>query len=132
MRLALSFFIYILASWSNHAASTPLDLGSLSRVDGHELGQYLDVWDNRGEPADPAAVFAGSLDHFFKTSSQRFPSAGFTEGEFWARIVIMQRESGAGDLLLESRYVLIDELTLYQQTGTGDFSALSIGDNTSK
>jgi len=105
-----------------------IDVTLLNDAEALPLGLELDIWNNRGEPAKEDEVLAGKFSEQFVRSQVSYPSAGFSHGEFWARLTLSNPGKETVTLWLESRVSLIDRVSFFAADATGSYRVRHQGD----
>lgn len=104
------------------------DVGSIDADQGYSLGQELDIWHNKGDPAREAEVLSGAMSDLFIRSQKQFPSIGFAKGELWARFTLTNSGRDVVELWLENKSPLVDHISFFMLDSAGNYGVRHQGD----
>ncbi len=106
----------------------PIDWQEMTEQGALPLGQRVEVWQKGDVPMQDEEILNGQADQLFQSSNRELMSYGVTRGAIWIRLTINNPNSDARSLLLESRYVMLDQVTLFQKNSLGQYQSLTLGD----
>ncbi len=92
------------------------------------LGRRIEIWHNKEAVAEPEKVLAGAYQEHFEVSEREYPSFGFGSGEQWIHFGVNSSLSTTDSIILESRYPLLDSVTVYQKDSSAQWSNQQLGD----
>lgn len=101
-------------------------------LSGTPLGKHLEILQDKSaqmtiqDVMKPEAVKAAGVE--WKPSPSLTPSFGFTDGAYWVRFTVANRQQYAQDWLLEIAYPMIDSITVFVPEA-GVFLTKTIGDH---
>jgi len=92
------------------------------------IGRYVSYWET-GIETPEADILQGLHDSSFVRSQQDLPGRGFIKNLIWLRLVIDNPGTAPKQIYLDSRYALLDSVTLFQRNSEGIYVSEAQGDN---
>jgi hypothetical protein len=92
------------------------------------LGAKLDILEDPEGELTLEDVRTGPKAGEFQRSESEKPNFGFTKSAFWVRFELRNVTDRPRHLLLQLDNGILDEITLYQPTESGQWSSLTLGD----
>jgi signal transduction histidine kinase/class 3 adenylate cyclase len=112
------------SAWSKPALTFTPD----QHVQGQVLGTHISFIQDRDLTYRSESVLSGLYDKAFQLSTKDFPGFHAPDGQVWLRFTLTNSSNTELSLLLESRYPLLDRMTLYQLNKEGRWISNSMGD----
>ncbi|HYJ41125.1 MAG TPA: diguanylate cyclase [Steroidobacteraceae bacterium] len=103
-----------------------LDPGAPVHVE--ELGDALELLEDRVGNLDVAAVSTAPVDARFVSATLESTNIGFSPSAWWARVTVRNPSDASRLIYLRQDYPLIDSLDLYEPSGDGGWRVHSTGD----
>ncbi|HYX34168.1 MAG TPA: 7TM diverse intracellular signaling domain-containing protein [Oligoflexus sp.] len=121
-------FCLLLLAGQARAQDPVISFSMLNDDEPMLIGRYVMYWDADQETTD-LDVLQGLHDQKFGRSTQDLPGRGFIKNSVWFRIAVDNPGSATEVLYLDSRYALLDSVTLFQKNAQGVYVGEVQGDN---
>ncbi len=92
------------------------------------LGHLISIFEPSDETLNDQDILNGSLDSSFYPSRQALIGLGFAKGATWLRFEIVNSSEKDQQIFLESRYPMLDRVTLFQKAKSNVYQAATQGD----
>ncbi len=92
------------------------------------LGQYLSILEDKKGSLTISDVSSEKMSQQFIPSDKDFPGFGFTASTYWLKLTVHNSLNTAIKWYLESKYPLIDYISLYTPNGTEGWVITEYGD----
>ncbi len=111
------------------ADAKALNLQNLPSDKAILLGHLVSIFEPSDATLTDEDILNGNLDPHFYPSQQALIGLGFASGATWLRFEIENASEEIKEITLESRYPMLDQVTLFQKTKSNLFQADTQGDS---